>query len=398
MKIAYITSRFPYPLEKGDKLRANQQIRLLHALGHEVHLFAVSDVPVSDEQRSRLQPFCKTITVYPISRLNILQNLVASILKGQSAQSRYFYNQGFKKLIHQSIVELDIDLAYFQLIRTAYYAEGIDSIPKVLDYQDAFSLGMQQRSVTASFFNKFIFKREARLLHCFERKCYSNFDAVSIISEADGKSLGFSSSDEIQIVPNGIDCTYFSCGKSDKKVDVLFVGNMGYNPNIEAAVYLVKKIMPSVWASMPDVKVMLAGANPGDQVRKLAGPNVEVTGWVEDIRSCYSQSRLFIAPMVSGTGLQNKILEAMAMGLPTFTTSICAQSLAYGHNEILQVHDRPDTIAAALVALLSNPDQMVGLGMKSREYILSNYDLSFLSSKLELLLHDAMNNFKKRKP
>lgn len=398
MKIAIVTSRFPYPLEKGDKLRAYQQIRLLYERGHEIHLFAVSDSPVSEESLSKLNVYCKSITIHRLGRINILLNVLLSYITFSSVQSLYFFNKGFQRLIQEKISGSDFDLAYFQLCRTALYAKNILNVPLVLDYQDAFSKGMYQRAHSSYFPLSVIFSLESKLLNRFERKCYDKFDSFSIISESDLFNMNLENNEKVTIVPNGVDCSFFDKVNTSDKIDVLFVGNMGYQPNIEASRFLIKEIMPVVWRKRPLVKVMLAGANPSQEVVSLSGPNVQVTGWVDDIRSCYSISKIFVAPMVSGTGLQNKILEAMSMRLATITTSLCAKSFIEGHEKVLMVKDQINDIASMIIDLLDSPERLTKIGEDSRRYVMENYNLDTVGEKLEHLFVDTIGEYKKGKP
>jgi glycosyltransferase involved in cell wall biosynthesis len=395
MKIAIVTSRFPYPLEKGDKLRAYQQIRLLYERGHEIHLFAVSDSPVSEESLSKLNVYCKLITIHRLGRINILLNVLLSYITFSSVQSLYFFNKGFQRLIQEKISGSDFDVAYFQLCRTALYAKNILNVPLVLDYQDAFSKGMYQRANSGPFPLSVFFSLEATLLNKFERKCHEKFDAFSIISESDLFNMNLESNDGVAIIPNGVDCSYFNNVNPSEEVDVLFVGNMGYKPNIEASQFLVKEIMPIVWRTRPQVKVMLAGANPSQEVVSLSGPNVQVTGWVDDIRTCYSMAKVFVAPMISGTGLQNKILEAMSMRLATITTGLCAKSFIHGHERVLMVKDQIDDIASGIIALLDSPEGLTKIGDDSRRYVMENYNLDSIGEKLEQLFVDTIREYKK---
>ncbi|MFM7054718.1 MAG: glycosyltransferase [Bacteroidota bacterium] len=389
MKVAFITSRFPYPLEKGDKLRAFQQIKQLAGLGHEVHLFAVSDVDVLESSRNALLPYCKSMQIHNISKLTIIKNISKAYLSGASVQSRYFYSSSFHIFLKDKIDFIKPDIVYFQLVRTALYADGLVQYPKVLDFQDAFSLGMKQRVMQESGFLKQIFMRESKLLSSFEKICLNEFDAFSIISESDKRHIDPENQKNIRVIPNAVDLSFFKPSVIKKTFDLLFVGNMGYKPNIEAARYLVNEIMPIVWKRLPSATLLLAGANPSKLVKSFESDRIKVSGWVDDIRTCYNQSRVFIAPMVSGTGLQNKILEALAMGLPSVTTPISAVPLAPGFENHVKVGKTAEELASYVILLLNDYQSDIFKETGPWEYIAEHYDTEKIGLDLESLLVSA---------
>lgn len=390
MRVVFITSRFPYPLEKGDKLRAYQQIKQLANQGHEVHLFAVSDVDVLETSKNALLPYLKSMEIHNISKFSIFKNIILSYISGTSVQSRYFYSSDFHATFKEKVCSIKPDVIYFQLVRTARYAEGLDMFPKVLDFQDAFSLGMRQRVNQEGSVLRQIFLLESRLLSDFEKSCLSEFEAFSIISESDKMHIDPGNRKNIRVIPNAVDLSFFKSSSIKKTFDLLFVGNMGYKPNIEAARYLVNEIMPLVWKKFPLATLLLAGANPNKLVKALESERVKVSGWVDDIRTCYDQSRVFIAPMVSGTGLQNKLLEALAMGLPSVTTPISAIPLALGYEAHVKVGSTPQELANHVIQLLSDYQACILKVNNHREYISTHYDTEKIGKDLENLLLSAI--------
>ncbi len=396
MRVVFITSRFPYPLEKGDKLRAYQQIKQLANQGHEVHLFAVSDVDVLETSKNALLPYLKSMEIHNISKFSIFKNIILSYISGTSVQSRYFYSSDFHATLKEKICSIKPDVIYFQLVRTARYADGLEMFPKVLDFQDAFSLGMQQRFNQEGGVLRQIFLLESRLLADFEKSCLSDFEAFSIISESDKKHIDPDNLKNIRVIPNAVDLSYFKSSSVNKTFDLLFVGNMGYKPNIEAARYLVSEIMPLVWKKFPLASLLLAGANPSKSVKDLESERVKVSGWVDDIRTCYDQSRVFIAPMVSGTGLQNKLLEALAMGLPSVTTPISAKPLAFGYDVYVKVGNTPQELANHVIQLLNDYQSEILKGNNPREFISKHYDSEKIGMDLERLLLSAIEKYRKK--
>ena len=179
---------------------------------------------------------------------------------------------------------------------------------------------------------------------------------------------------------------------TEKSYDVVFCGNMQYKPNVDASRFLVNNIMPIVWKRYPQTRVMLAGATPKPSVRQLAGNRVTVTGSVDDIRPCYAQSRIFIAPMRLGSGLQNKLLEAMSMGIPCITTPIANDSLhATDHHEVLIGTDAQQ-LADCIIQLLENPDLCKQLADNASVFVRQNFSWEASGLQLESIFLSAIEH------
>ena len=195
-----------------------------------------------------------------------------------------------------------------------------------------------------------------------------------LISQPDRDAYPHSDRAEIKIIPNGVDFDFFHPILDAQKVnDVVFTGNMGYIPNIDASIFLVKDILPIVKEKYPDVKFVIAGANPPKKLRKLASDNVIVTGWVEDIRNCYATAKVFIAPMRIGTGLQNKLLEAMAMKIPCITTPLANEALCAKTKENILVAKSKDDLAAHIITLLENKEYADKLADNAYRFVTKSY-------------------------
>ena len=238
---------------------------------------------------------------------------------------------------------------------------------------------------------------EFKMLRSSEYKAFSIFDALTIISEVDSEAIPHKKNGEIHIVPNGVDFDYFkvdslqftvdsatqSGGSQLPTYDLVFCGNMAYAPNVDAARYLVHDIMPLVWSRIPSATLLLAGADPKPSVRSLASKLVTVSGRLDDIRTAYASSTLFVAPMRLGSGLQNKLLEAMAMHLPCVTTSIAATPLGAVPDEHIMVGDTPAALADAIVSLLESPHLRNRIAEEGNRYVTSHYSWSSAVVPLE---------------
>jgi len=392
MKIFVLLPRIPYPLEKGDKLRAFNQIKQL-AKHNEIVLCALNDnTKVSEQDAFRaLQPYCQSINFVRISKLQILLGLIRAFFKGLPMQCGYFYNRKAAKKVNALIAKHKPEMLYGQLLRTAEYIRHKD-IPKAIDYQDIFSYGMKRRADIASFVTRPIYNMEYRRLARYEAAIFDDFDIKTIISEPDRKLFPHENRDEILIIPNGVDHDFFKPMEREKKYDLVFTGNMSYPPNVNSVEYLANEILPIVWKSRPETTLYIAGATPDPKVKKAASDKIIVSGWLDDIRDAYAQSRVFIAPMRIGTGLQNKLLEAMSMRLPAITSPLANASLGAKPDEEILIGNNAQEMAQHILTLLTDTEKAEQIAQAGFDFTNRVYDWGKATERLE----EAMKSITKQ--
>ena len=383
MKIFVLLPRIPYPLEKGDKLRAFNQIKQL-AKRNEIVLCALNDDPKINKQDAfhALQPYCQSINFIKISKPQILLGLIRAYFNGLPLQCGYFYNRKAAKKVNALIAKHQPDILYGQLLRVAEYIRK-KSIPKALDYQDIFSYGMKRRADIASPVTRPIFNMEYRRLKRYEAAIFEDFDVKTIISEPDRSLFPHDRRNEILVIPNGVDHDYFKPQEREKQYDLVFTGNMSYPPNVNAVEYLTDEIMPIVWKTLPETKLYIAGATPDPKVKRAASDKVIVSGWLDDIRYAYAQSRVFIAPMRIGTGLQNKLLEAMSMRLPAITSPLANASLGAKPNEEILIGSNAEEMAQHIITLLTDTQKAEQIAQTGYDFTNRVYDWGKATELLE---------------
>ena len=385
MKIFILLSRIPYPLEKGDKLRAFNHIKYL-SKNNEITLFALNDSKVNKEKAFQaLQPYCRSINFFDLSKFSILFNVLLAFFNGKPLQSGYFFSSRAKNRINKIISETKPDHIFCQLVRVAEYVKN-QNIPKTLDYQDVFSKGVERRIQPASFYLKPLLKLEYKRLLKYENKIFDYFDNKTIISEPDRELIPHPEKDKIVIVMNGVDTDFFKPIDRKKEYDIVFTGNMGYPPNVNGVEFLVKQILPIVRRNKPEIKVLIAGANPDRKVIAVKSKNIHVTGWVEDIREYYAKARIFIAPMQIGTGLQNKLLEAMAMKIPCISSHLANNALNAKSGKEIKIGDSAEEYAQHIIYLLDNKDKADEIALNGYNFVLNNYNWEKATEKLEELM------------
>ena len=382
MKLVILTSRVPWPLDKGDKLRIYHQIRILSNT-HEVHLITLSEQKNNKEAKIELLKYCKTVHIFQFNKFSIFKGVISAFISGKPLQIGYFYNRKIDNKIKTVIQQIKPNHIYGQLVRVAEYIKDYP-ISKTLDLQDALSTGLQRRALSSTFPYSIILKMEHRRMLKYEAHSLSNFDFLTIITQADKDLLPLSIRKRVNVVPNGVELDYFKPTKSTKKYNIVFTGNMNYPPNIMAANFLIKEIMPIVWEHKADTSVLLAGSSPNASVINLANNNVFVSGWMDDIRNAYSESEIFIAPMQIGTGLQNKLLEAMAMKMACITSDLANLALKAKHEKEILVAPKNDAnlFAKHILKLLNDHDYANHIALNAHQFVQSNYDWKSITNTL----------------
>lgn len=369
-KLVIVLSRFPFPLEKGDKLRSYYQIKELSDR-FSIHLIALSDTPVEENSIQELKKYCDSVTVHRLSKLSILFNSFIALIGKKPIQVGYFFNYAIHKKINTSLNTIRPDHILSQLIRTTEYTKNYHHCPKTLDYMDALSKGMERRIERAPWYKKWFFKTEYKRLLIYERIMFDYFDKKTIISEQDKRYIFHPEREQIVCVPNGIDTHFLEPVQVEKKYDFAFVGNMNYPPNVEAVVFIVNEILPA----FPNAKLLVAGATPHPKLVKLAkdNANVVISGWIDDIRTAYASAEIFFAPMKTGTGMQNKLLEAMALGVPCVTTSLANNAIGAVHNESIIVCDTHQQMILQLKELIQHPELREKIGSAGKQFVSERY-------------------------
>lgn len=375
MKLLVLLSRIPYPLDKGDKLRAYYQLKQL-SQDFQIKVVALDDCKGTEQDREKLRNEFD-IQFVKLNKTVIYLKMLRALFSDKPFQVHYFFQRSANLKVKEIISEFKPDHIYCQLIRTAEYVKNIHSIPKTMDYMDAFSKGMDRRISQNRGIKKIFIKAEASRLLKYENLIFDYFENKTIISSQDQSLIYHPERNSIKVVPNGVDFDFFTPVQSNNRTfELVFTGNMSYPPNVDGALFLVNEIMPIVWKEMPKAKVLIAGAKPTVAITSLKSRNVAVSGWVDDIREAYADSSVFIAPMRIGTGLQNKLLEAMSMGVPCITTSFANNALKAVNGASILIGDSKETLAEIVIDLLRDPVLRNNLSVASRAFIEANYSWS----------------------
>jgi len=393
LNILFVANRFPYPPFRGDKLKIYNLTRRL-AAKHNLYLVTFYERREELNYLKEIQPFFKEIEVVYLPKWRSVLNGIPALFSRTPLQMAYFNSTKMKRMVKFAVDRYEIDVVHTQHLRMSQYTKALD-LPKILDLPDAFSLYFKRRKETARpFVNRLIDAIEIGRLAKAE-KVITQFDKTLVCSVEDKAYLEkLHKTDNIDILLNGVDLETFDVKEGhdySHNHTVLFTGNMDYAPNVDGVQYFAKEMWPTIAAKYPKTRFVIAGQRPVDAVKKLAGGRIEVTGFVPDIQEMYEQASVVIAPLRFGAGTQNKVLEAMAMGVPTVCTHIGFEGLQIQSGEGVIMAKEKKLFIAEVDQLLADATERKTVGEKGLKIAQTRFSWDSIALKLEKFLLDIQH-------
>ena len=300
--------------------------------------------------------------------------------------------RGMREEIRAALRDWGPDVVHVSSGRLAALGPLLRDVPSVLAALDAWHLNLAAKAGTASAPRRVLLESEQRRVKKFVAREYPAFDRVAVVSEEDRDALrAVAPSLAPVVIPNGVDTEAFSPGAPEEREPgvVVFSGAMDYAPNETAAAYLAREVMPAVWERVPDAKLRLVGRAPSRAVLALASEHVVVTGEVEAMQPWLRGASVYACPMVSGTGIKNKLLEALACAAPVVCTPLACRGLTATPGEHLVVADEPRALGAAIADLLTDEAGAAHLGAAGRLYVLENHGWDAAAARYESVYEEA---------
>jgi sugar transferase (PEP-CTERM/EpsH1 system associated) len=347
LNILFLANRFPYPPFRGDKLKIYNLTRRL-AVKHDLYLVTFYESRDELNYLKDIQPFFKEIELVYLPKWRSILNGIPALFSHTPLQVAYFKSSKMKRMVKLALDRYNIDVVHTQHLRMSQYTKHLD-MPKILDLPDAFSLYFKRRNETdRPLINRLIDSIEIGRL-TKEEKVVTAYDKTLVCSVEDKKYLEkLHKTDNINILLNGVDLATFDVEEGhdySHNLTLLFTGNMDYAPNVDAVQYFVKEMWPTISEVNPKTKFIIAGQRPVDAVQKLASDKIEVTGFIPDLKDMYADASVVIAPLRFGAGTQNKVLEAMAMGVPAVCTHIGFEGLQIQSGQgVIMAKEKPQFI------------------------------------------------------
>lgn len=377
----FIVSRIPFPPIGGDKLKYFNMVKMLRHR-YKIHAVIITDEVITPEMKTFLQENVDEYKIFCYSKFRFRLNALKALFSSLPLQVGYYYFSEIHTYCIRSIKPQDIIMA--NLIRTALYVEDLPNI-KLIDIADSIYLNYI-RSVdrVGSFFWKMIYNIEIKRLHQFEKKCVNKFDA-SLFANLTEKNY-YANCGNATWIPNGVNLDLirkqFTKTKKTLYPEVVFFGKMDYQPNIDALKWFIDKILPLV----VDLQIRVIGGSPLPSIKALEKKyprSVKIEGFIEDPYQIMYNATAVVAPMQTGGGIQNKILEAMAIGAIVLTTTLGAKAIIGANNgKHLIICDEPEEYSAAIYALYRRQKEIRLIGNNAKKLIKESFTWDLYSQKL----------------
>jgi polysaccharide biosynthesis protein PslH len=381
MKILYLTHTCPYPPIRGDRIRCYHILDHL-SRNHEVILV----YPVFDAEhyscQEHLRRLCKSVV--PIRYHSVISQLscLLAFFSTHSLSVAFYYSHALKNIVHT----LSSDLVLVDCSTMAPYALNM-SCPKILDFVDVDSQKWRYFSTIARFPRSLIYRTEAKRLSRYEKFLSQHYDYCLVTSHFEKSLLNDIS--QVAVLPNGVDQKYFSIENSPTGNSIIFTGVMNYFPNTDAVMHFHQHIFPFIKRNVPSAQFIIAGMHPTPQIRRLANRHTTVTGFVPDIRDYLSKAAVCVVPLRIAMGVQNKILEAMAMGVPVVATSAANRGINATAGQEILLADDPEHFAAATTKLLSDHSLRDTISKNAKQFIDRNFRWEKNLQKLDELIAEV---------
>jgi len=381
MRVLFLASRHPARATRGDQLRAYQHIRLL-SQRHQITLVCVDDPALDAAARREMAGYCERVVTLPPRRWQMALRALAALPGRLPLQAAMQAAMPLAGTARRVMADTEFDVAHVQLARLGGVVGALSPLPVVLDFIDALSLNMARRAQWDRSPWGWVAREESRRLAHYERELCGEVAQASVCAAQDRAAIGDFSN--LHCVSNGIDLAQFPLRQTvPESKEIVFVGNLGYFPNVDAALWLCKEVMPQI----PDGRLSLVGARPVNALRRAAAASERVTlvGPVPAVQPYFARARVAVAPMRAGSGQQLKVLEAMAIGTPVVATAQTAAGLEARDGEHLLVADDAAAFAQAVNRLLDDAALGQRLSAAGRQLVESRYSWERSAADLEQL-------------
>lgn len=391
--LLFLTHRIPYPPNKGDKIRSYHLLKHL-AQRNRVHLGTFIDDPDDWQHVGRVQELCGEIHFARLKPNTARLRSLGSLITNQPLTLDYYRDAGLQAWVDRVLNELPIKRVLVFSSAVAQYVSQAGHVRRIIDFVDIDSDKWLQYARKRTWPMSWLYRREGRLLLRYERQVAQNFDASLFVSRAEAdlfKQLAPESAAKTGFFNNGVDTDYFSPTRNYQNpypadaLPLVFTGAMDYWPNADAVQWFAREILPSLLTQNPGACFYIVGSRPTAPVRALAKlPGVVVTGMVPDIRPYLAHARIAVAPLRIARGIQNKVLEAMAMAKPVIATAQALEGItANTGEEVLLARDSREFVATISV-LLKRPLDTIGKAARVR--VLEDYTWERTLAEVDALL------------
>ena len=399
MNVLYVCHRFPFPPSRGGKIRPFNMIRHLSAQGHHVTVCSLARSAEETAAAQGIAPYCERFELATVSALTQSLRMIVRLPVPTPSSMGYFYAPELARRIRHLLGTRAWDLIFVHCSSVAQYVERVRRVPKLLDFGDMDSHKWLEYANYKRFPLSLGYRVEGAKMMRAEKRLARKFDLCTTTTRAEWETLdGYQTGAATDWFPNGVDTEFFCPTVEPYDSDtVSFIGRMDYYPNQECMARFCRETWPLLRAARPTMKLLIVGADPSPEMRALGLlEGVTVTGSVADVRPYVRGSAVMVAPLNIARGTQNKILEAMAMGVPVVTSPIAAGGVDAETGKHFLVATSPQECARAILGLIENPAERQRLAHAGRARMLSHHAWPRSMQRFERIIEDCRRAFAAR--
>jgi polysaccharide biosynthesis protein PslH len=391
MRIFFVCRRVPFPPDRGDKIATFNQIRHL-AQRHEVHVFCLADGAEDLGNIPGLQDYAKSVTAFPLGALTIKLRALKALLLGEPMTVAAFNEARLHAAIQRKFDEVQPDLIIVYSCNVAQFAEIFTHVPRIMQFGDLDSLKWRQYAERSGTLLSWIYRAEESRFLAYEQRIARSFARALVHTETERRDFQrLIPGVPVTLVGNGVDLDYFrSAGAAKQPGSIVFTGVMDYRPNVDAVVWFSDQVLPVIQADIPEASFVICGNRPVRAVRSLAKRRgITVTGRVPDTRPYLDRAEVFVAPLRMARGVQNKVLEALAMGLPCVASLAAWRGTVVPEGEGILAADNPQEFAAHVVRLLRDDELRAEMARRARSVAEVNYQWEAQMARLDQVITEV---------
>lgn len=370
--VLHLAHRVPYPPDKGDRIRTYQLLRFV-ARRANVHLACLADEPVNEDTLAVLRSLCARVAVVPVGGVLRRMRALGSLALGRTATEGAFHSPALRAVLDEWARAIRFDALLASASSLAPYLDvpGLRGVPAVVDFMDVDSQKWLDYTAASRGPRAWLYRTEGRRLRRLEAELAARARAVTVVSRAEADLLRqFCTAGDVRVVPNGVDLDYFQPQPGVGEAGCVFVGALDYRPNVDGICWFCREVWPEVRRRLPQAALAIVGRKPVPAVRRLAGvPGVTVTGQVPDVRPHVARAAVAVVPLRIARGVQNKVLEALAMGKAAVASPPALAALQAEPGTHLLRADSAAEWVEAVTRLLGDADLRRRLGEAGRRYV-----------------------------
>ncbi len=396
--LLYLVHRMPYPPNKGDKVRSYHLLKHLVSK-HRVFLGTFIDDPADEPYIDTLRALCAGLHVARLDPRSAKLRSLRGLLQGDALTLGYYRDTSLSNWVARTLSANDIRTAVVFSSSMAQYVEHVPALRVLVDFVDVDSAKWTDYAKARRWPANWLYQREGAMLLAYERAVATTVHRSFFVTDKEVElfnRLAPECAAHVQAMGNGVDTTYFATDAARispfdaDEIPIVFTGAMDYWPNADAVTWFAQEVLPALRSRWPAVRFSVVGRNPSPEVRALAGDAVRVTGTVPDVRPWLQHAAVVVAPLRLARGVQNKVLEAMAMSCPVVAATRCAETI----DAEVGVHLVAASTAADYVreinGLLSERDRAARLGCAARSRVVTHYGWAAQLSTLDAHLSPSL--------